>query len=212
GQTSQTAASPDRFGTFAALRAANIPRRFHYGVEWGRIDTIRAETLTHRLPMPRGSRDGAPRQPGTDAAGDRRPRAGARRCGGPVAPRAQPGRLRPPRRDDLSRASPARTGRAVAERLVDGVGPQAPGLPPHRAWQAGGRPRPRGLASLLRGGRGGDGVSAFIERLDDELAARRVRRGIRRRIALEYADHGAPGPDAQGRLGGPGQPGGGVAC
>jgi hypothetical protein len=46
-------------------------------------------------------------------------------------------------------------------------------------------------------------VSRFIRRLDHELANRGVRRSMRRRIALEYADHLACDPDAQARLGDP---------
>jgi hypothetical protein len=46
-------------------------------------------------------------------------------------------------------------------------------------------------------------VSQFIQRLDHELANRGVRRSMRRRIALEYADHLACDPDAEARLGDP---------
>jgi hypothetical protein len=60
------------------------------------------------------------------------------------------------------------------------------------------------LAALLGGGAGGDGVSAFLDRLDQELTRRGVRRGLRRRIALEYADHLACDPEAEKRLGDPG--------
>jgi hypothetical protein len=48
-------------------------------------------------------------------------------------------------------------------------------------------------------------VSAFIARLEDELATRRVRRGVRRRILLEYADHIACEPESEQRLGDPAQ-------
>jgi hypothetical protein len=46
-------------------------------------------------------------------------------------------------------------------------------------------------------------VSAFIVRLEDELATRRVRRSVRRRIVLEYADHIACEPESEQRLGDP---------
>jgi hypothetical protein len=46
-------------------------------------------------------------------------------------------------------------------------------------------------------------VSQFIQRLDHELANRGVRRTMRRRIALEYADHLACDPDAESRIGDP---------
>jgi hypothetical protein len=48
-------------------------------------------------------------------------------------------------------------------------------------------------------------VSQFVQRLDDELANRGVRRSMRRRIAFEYADHLACDPDAEARLGDPHQ-------
>jgi hypothetical protein len=47
-------------------------------------------------------------------------------------------------------------------------------------------------------------VSDFLERLDQELANRKVRRTLRRRIALEYADHLACDPDSEKQLGDPG--------
>jgi hypothetical protein len=46
-------------------------------------------------------------------------------------------------------------------------------------------------------------VSAFVARLEDELATRRVRRSVRRRIVLEYADHIACEPESEQRLGDP---------
>ena len=46
-------------------------------------------------------------------------------------------------------------------------------------------------------------MSQFIQRLDHELANRGVRRSMRRRIALEYADHLACDPAAEARLGDP---------
>lgn len=46
-------------------------------------------------------------------------------------------------------------------------------------------------------------MSDFIEKLDGELAARRVRSGMRRRIALEYADHLECEPASEARLGDP---------
>jgi hypothetical protein len=46
-------------------------------------------------------------------------------------------------------------------------------------------------------------VSDFIQRLEQELAARRVRGSMRRRIALEYADHLACDPSSESRLGDP---------
>lgn len=46
-------------------------------------------------------------------------------------------------------------------------------------------------------------MNGFIERLDGELAARRVGPAMRRRIALEYADHLACDPDSEPRLGDP---------
>jgi hypothetical protein len=46
-------------------------------------------------------------------------------------------------------------------------------------------------------------MSAFLERLDRELASRGVRRSLRRRIGLEYADHLACDPEAEPRLGDP---------
>ena len=46
-------------------------------------------------------------------------------------------------------------------------------------------------------------MSQFIHRLDHELANRGVRGSMRRRIALEYADHLACDPDAEARLGDP---------
>jgi hypothetical protein len=46
-------------------------------------------------------------------------------------------------------------------------------------------------------------VSAFIARLEDELASRRVHAGVRRRIVLEYADHIACEPESEQRLGDP---------
>ena len=46
-------------------------------------------------------------------------------------------------------------------------------------------------------------MSTFIERLDRELTNRRVRRTVRRRIALEYADHLACDPESEKRLGDP---------
>jgi hypothetical protein len=55
-------------------------------------------------------------------------------------------------------------------------------------------------------------VSEFIERLDRELANRRVRRSLRRRIALEYADHLACDPEAEKRLGDPGELAGAFAA
>jgi hypothetical protein len=46
-------------------------------------------------------------------------------------------------------------------------------------------------------------MSAFLERLDHELASHGVRRSLRRRIAIEYADHLACDPDSEERLGDP---------
>ena len=46
-------------------------------------------------------------------------------------------------------------------------------------------------------------MSAFIERLDRELSNRGVRGGVRRRIALEYADHLACDPESEKQLGDP---------
>lgn len=46
-------------------------------------------------------------------------------------------------------------------------------------------------------------MSGFLERLDSELAARRVRPTMRRRIGLEYADHIACDPASEARLGEP---------
>jgi hypothetical protein len=46
-------------------------------------------------------------------------------------------------------------------------------------------------------------VSEFLERLDHQLANRGVRRSLRRRIALEYADHLACDPETEERLGDP---------
>jgi hypothetical protein len=48
-------------------------------------------------------------------------------------------------------------------------------------------------------------MSAFLERLDHELANRGVRRTLRRRIALEYADHLACDPESEPELGDPGE-------
>jgi hypothetical protein len=44
---------------------------------------------------------------------------------------------------------------------------------------------------------------SFIDRLDHELATRRVPPAARRRILLEYADHIASDPSSEGRLGDP---------
>ncbi|HET7047166.1 MAG TPA: hypothetical protein VFI54_02765 [Solirubrobacteraceae bacterium] len=55
-------------------------------------------------------------------------------------------------------------------------------------------------------------MSEFLERLDHELASRRVRRSLRRRIALEYADHLACDPDAEARLGDPAELAGAFAA
>ena len=46
-------------------------------------------------------------------------------------------------------------------------------------------------------------MNDFLERLDQELANRGVRRTLRRRIALEYADHLACDPDSEKQLGDP---------
>ena len=46
-------------------------------------------------------------------------------------------------------------------------------------------------------------MSAFLERLDHELANRGVRRTLRQRIALEYADHLACDPESEPQLGDP---------
>jgi hypothetical protein len=46
---------------------------------------------------------------------------------------------------------------------------------------------------------------SFIDRLDHELATRRVPPGARRRIRLEYADHIASDPCSEDRLGDPGE-------
>lgn len=48
-------------------------------------------------------------------------------------------------------------------------------------------------------------MSKFLDRLDQELANRRVRRSLRRRIALEYADHLACDPESEKQLGDPGE-------
>ena len=48
-------------------------------------------------------------------------------------------------------------------------------------------------------------MSTFLERLDHELAGRGVRRTLRRRIALEYADHLACDPESETQLGDPGE-------
>jgi hypothetical protein len=55
-------------------------------------------------------------------------------------------------------------------------------------------------------------VTAFIAQLEDELAARRVRRSVRRRIVLEYADHVACEPESEQRLGDPAQLAGAFAA
>lgn len=55
-------------------------------------------------------------------------------------------------------------------------------------------------------------MNAFIDRLDRELAARRVRTGMRRRIALEYADHLACDPSSEARLGDPAELAGAFAA
>ena len=55
-------------------------------------------------------------------------------------------------------------------------------------------------------------MSEFLERIDQELASRRVRRSLRRRIALEYADHLACDPDAEARLGDPAELAGAFAA
>ncbi|MGZ4283744.1 MAG: hypothetical protein ACXVHB_06180 [Solirubrobacteraceae bacterium] len=55
-------------------------------------------------------------------------------------------------------------------------------------------------------------MSEFLDRLDHELANRRVRRSLRRRIALEYADHLACDPDAEARLGDPAELAGAFAA
>ena len=102
-------------------------------------------------------------------------------------------------------APPARAGGAASERLVDVVGPPAPRLPADRARQASGRSIAGALAAFLCGGRGGDDMSAFLDRLEDELANRGVRRSLRRRIVLEYADHLACDPETETRLGDPGE-------
>ena len=48
-------------------------------------------------------------------------------------------------------------------------------------------------------------MSDFLERLDQELVNRRVRRALRRRIVVEYADHLACDPDSEKQLGDPGE-------
>ena len=55
-------------------------------------------------------------------------------------------------------------------------------------------------------------MSAFIARLEDELESRRVRRSVRRRILLEYADHIACEPESEQRLGDPAQLAGAFAA
>ena len=55
-------------------------------------------------------------------------------------------------------------------------------------------------------------MSAFLDRLDRELANRGVRRSLRRRIALEYADHLACDPETETRLGDPGELAGAFAA
>jgi hypothetical protein len=55
-------------------------------------------------------------------------------------------------------------------------------------------------------------LSAFIARLEDELATRRVRRSVRRRIVLEYVDHIACEPESEQRLGDPVQLAGAFAA
>ena len=55
-------------------------------------------------------------------------------------------------------------------------------------------------------------MSEFLERLDHELANRGVRRSLRRRIALEYADHLACDPETEKRLGDPGELAGAFAA
>lgn len=55
-------------------------------------------------------------------------------------------------------------------------------------------------------------MSAFIARLEEELATRRVRCSVRRRILLEYADHLACEPESEQRLGDPAQLAGAFAA